>query len=247
MTIDWWTLGLQTVNVLILIWLLGRFFWRPVAAMIEQRRAKAQSLLDEAQARRDAADAVLAEITLRRAGFAQEGEAILGEARAQAEQARRDLLAQAEAETEVLRKTAKASIDKERAEAERAWAEKAGALALSIAAKLASRLDGESVRAAFLGWLVARIEQLPDEARKSVATAGPSLEAVSAVPLEADEQARCREAIAAAFGGPVEIAFASDPALIAGLELRSAHFIVKNSWRADLDSILVELPRGGDA
>ena len=39
MTIDWWTLGIQTVNVVILIWLLGRFFWRPVAAMIEQRRA----------------------------------------------------------------------------------------------------------------------------------------------------------------------------------------------------------------
>jgi F-type H+-transporting ATPase subunit b len=30
-TIDWWTLGLQAVNVLILIWLLGYFFWRPVA------------------------------------------------------------------------------------------------------------------------------------------------------------------------------------------------------------------------
>jgi len=29
MTIDWWTLGIQTVNVVILIWLLERFFWRP--------------------------------------------------------------------------------------------------------------------------------------------------------------------------------------------------------------------------
>jgi len=29
MTIDWWTLGLQTVNVAILVWLLQRFFWRP--------------------------------------------------------------------------------------------------------------------------------------------------------------------------------------------------------------------------
>jgi F-type H+-transporting ATPase subunit b len=37
MTIDWWTLGIQAVNVIILVWLLARFFWRPVAAMIEQR------------------------------------------------------------------------------------------------------------------------------------------------------------------------------------------------------------------
>ena len=49
MTIDWWTLGIQTVNVVILIWLLERFFWRPVAAMIEQRRATAQRILDEAE------------------------------------------------------------------------------------------------------------------------------------------------------------------------------------------------------
>ena len=34
MTIDWWTLGLQTVNVIALVWLLGRFFWRPLAGMI---------------------------------------------------------------------------------------------------------------------------------------------------------------------------------------------------------------------
>ncbi len=39
MSIDWWTLGFQTVNVAILIWLLGHFFWKPVAAMIEAERA----------------------------------------------------------------------------------------------------------------------------------------------------------------------------------------------------------------
>ena len=35
MSIDWVTLGLQAVNVAILIWILARFFWRPLAAMIE--------------------------------------------------------------------------------------------------------------------------------------------------------------------------------------------------------------------
>ncbi len=244
MMIDWWTLGLQTVNVLILVWLLGRFFWGPVAAMIEQRRASAQALLDEAKARRDAADAALAEITQRRAGFVEEGEAILRDARARAEQARAELLRQAEAEAGVLQAAAQASIEKDRSDAERTWAEKAGALSVSIAAKLAARLDGETVRAAFLQWLVARIGELPEAMRKSVADGETGLEAVSAQQLTETEQARCREAIDAAFGAPVEIAFASDPALIAGLELRSPHFILKNSWRADLDSILAELTHG---
>ena len=41
MRIDWWTLALQTVNVLILIWILSRFLFRPIMAIIEERRAAA--------------------------------------------------------------------------------------------------------------------------------------------------------------------------------------------------------------
>ena len=60
MTIHWWTLGIQAVNVVILIWLLGRFFWRPFATMIEQRRTAAQQILAEAETkRRQATDAEL--------------------------------------------------------------------------------------------------------------------------------------------------------------------------------------------
>ncbi|MDD2706355.1 MAG: ATP synthase F0 subunit B, partial [Acidocella sp.] len=70
MKIDWATLALQTVNVLVLIWLLRKFFWRPVAAMIEQRRAAAQTMLDDAAKKRDTAAAAVAEIEKTRAGFA---------------------------------------------------------------------------------------------------------------------------------------------------------------------------------
>ena len=37
MHIDLWTLGLQTINVLVLVWLLARFLFRPVAAIVVQR------------------------------------------------------------------------------------------------------------------------------------------------------------------------------------------------------------------
>ena len=38
MRIDWWTLAFQTINVLILIWILSQFLFRPVVAIIEQRQ-----------------------------------------------------------------------------------------------------------------------------------------------------------------------------------------------------------------
>src|SRR5580658_7871950 len=84
MTIDWWTLGLQTVNVLILIWLLERFFWRPVAAMIETRRAASAQDLAAAAAQRAQAAAALADIEKTRAGVA--AEAALAEEKKAAEQ-----------------------------------------------------------------------------------------------------------------------------------------------------------------
>ena len=92
MTIDWWALGIQAVNVLILIWLLGRFFWRPVAAMIEQRRAAAQSMLAEAEAKSKQATAALADIEQTRTGFADEREAILAAAHEAAERTQAALL-----------------------------------------------------------------------------------------------------------------------------------------------------------
>ena len=45
MRIDWWTLALQTFNVLVLVLILGRFLFRPVVAIIEERRAGRPSAL----------------------------------------------------------------------------------------------------------------------------------------------------------------------------------------------------------
>ncbi|MFZ2871513.1 MAG: F0F1 ATP synthase subunit alpha, partial [Zavarzinia sp.] len=77
MTIDWWTLGLQAVNVTVLIWLMARFFWRPLAAIIEARQTAAATILTEAEARRAEAAAEAAKIAEARAGIAAERDAIL--------------------------------------------------------------------------------------------------------------------------------------------------------------------------
>ena len=95
MTIDWWTLGLQAVNVLILIWLLARFFWKPVAGMIAARRDEVAKTLAEAEAKRAEATAAAAEIEKTRAGFAGEREAVLAAARDAAEKDRAAELAKA--------------------------------------------------------------------------------------------------------------------------------------------------------
>lgn len=251
MTIDWWTLGIQTVNVLILIWILGRFFWRPLAAMIDQRRATARRMLDDAEAARAQAADALAAVERTRAGFARERDAILAAAQATADREHAARLDAATREAEALRAAARADIAKETAAIDKAWRDRAGQLAVTIAQRLASRLDGPAVQAAFLDWLLREVRALPDAIRDSAttgATDGAPLAVLTAAPLDAAEQARYRALIAQAFGGASDaedrhpaITFASDPALIAGVEIHGPHLVVSNSWRADLSQILAEL------
>jgi F-type H+-transporting ATPase subunit b len=241
MTIDWWTLGIQAVNVLILIWLLARFFWRPVAAMIEQRRATAQQILVEAEKkRRQAADA-LAEIERTRAGFDREREAVIAAAREAAEKARAAILASATKEAAALHASARTATEHERGAAEAAWAERANMLAVEIAGRLLARLDGQVVRAAFLDWLLEEVRSLPAPVRDAVTSNGAILEATSATAVGLADQETYRTLIGEAFGTHPQISFKVDPTLIAGLELRGPHFVIANSWRADLAKILADL------
>jgi F-type H+-transporting ATPase subunit b len=241
MTIDWWTLGIQTVNVVILVWLLGRFFWRPVASMIEQRRATAQRTLAEAEAKRSEATAAFAEIERTRAGFGREREVILTAAHDAAEQARIALLAEAAKDAAFLKAAAKAQIEKDKEAAAKVWAERASHLAVEIAERLAARLDGRAVRGAFLDWLLKEIRALPEPARRAMVANSVALEAVSAAPIEIADQERYRTQIGEAFGGRPQIAFIVDSVLIAGLELHGPHLVVSNSWRADLNQILADI------
>jgi F-type H+-transporting ATPase subunit b len=237
MTIDWWTLGLQAVNVIALVWLLGRFFWRPLAGMIEQRRAATQAMVADAEGKRAEATAALTAIETTRAGFAQERDAILAAAHAAAVQTKASQLKETAKQSAILEAAVKATIEKEKNAAESAWAERSGALAIDIAKRLATRLDGSAVRDTFLNWLLKAIGTLPDLSRQTATT----LEAVTATPLELSEQERCRTLIAGAFGSHPQIAFTVDDTLIAGLELKGAHFVVRNSWRADFAEILADL------
>lgn len=241
MKIDWWTLGFQTINVLVLVWLLGRFFWRPVAGMIAQRRAAATALLDQAEASRADAAAALDEIARTRAGFTQERDAIIKAAHDDADRLRAQRLDQAAQEAAAVTSAAALAASQARAAAENSWSEQASRLAVDIAGRLAARLDGAAVRDAFLDWLIIEIDKLPGSARAAVALPGATLEAVSATALSPAEQERAGARIASAFGAHPHIRFRVDPALLQGLELHGPDIIIANSWRADLARILADI------
>ncbi|WP_054006457.1 F0F1 ATP synthase subunit delta [Cypionkella psychrotolerans] len=244
MTFDFWTLGFQAVNVLVLVWLLHRFFWKPVSAMITTRQATAASMLEEAGVKRSEAEAALAEAANKLAALAAEREAMLATARTDSDATRDTLLSAAQAEVETLRDTAKAARVLAAGTLKANAMDEAQGLALTIAGKLMARLDGPATDAAFLNWLVKGLGALTDVER--TALAGVELEVVSAANQDSTAQDRIAKAIADALGASAALTFRSDPALIAGHEIHSAHFSLRNSWRADLDRIAAALAKKGD-
>ena len=244
MTFDLWTLGFQAINVLVLIWLLHRFFWKPVAGMIADRQASAATLLDEAKAKHAEAEAAQAEVAETRAGLAAERDAMLATARKDAAAARETLLAEARAEVEILHDTAKTARVRAAETLKANAIDEAQGLALTIAGQLAARLDGPATDAAFLRWLVKGLAALSDTER--TALAGVELELVSAADQDSPVQDRIAAAITNALGTPAKLTFRTEPALIAGHELHAPHFSLRNSWRADLDRIAAALGEKGD-
>ncbi len=236
MTIDFWGLGLQAVNVLILVWLLSRVFWRPVAAAIAKRQETASAAMETAQATQAKADATLAEVSKARTGIETERNAALAAAKADAESATQAALAEARTTADAMLAAAKSTIEKNTEVARKANATQASDLSLKIAAKLLARLNGPAVQSAFLAQLIEAIEKMPAADRATLADDPKGIEIVAAIDTGA-EQDTIEKAVKTALGGTPDLRFVTDPALIAGLELRSPHFVLHNSWQADLTQV----------
>jgi len=250
MGFDGWTLGLQTVNVLVLIWLLQRFLFRPVKAVIEARRAAAGKVLEEAEATRARAQAQLAATEARRRDFVAEGEKSLAEARAAATAERDALLAQARQEAVGIEAEARAALGREREAMRQALEAQAGELAVAIARRLLAQLSPAQVTAALLEALVQEIACLPAEARRDLAAAPELVRVATATQLSPAEEESWRSRLRQAVGDGADFIFQHDPALIAGTELQGPHTLVRRSWRADLERLARSLtlaPQADDA
>jgi len=247
MRIDWWTLALQTVNVLVLVWILGRFFFRPIADIVARRQSEAGRIMAEAAAARQQAAELKAQAEATHDRLDEERGNLLRGARQAAQAEKAELLAQASSDIAKLRGEAQAAILQQQQAAELAVVARASELSVDIARRLLQRLPARLALSAFVQGLCGEITALAPEARSLLAAADAAhpLEVVSAVPLAEDETILLRDALRGALGVAPPLTFRAEPALIAGLELRGRHTVVRNNWQADLGRIREELIHGG--
>ncbi|AIO98455.1 F0F1 ATP synthase subunit B [Burkholderia pseudomallei] len=247
MRIDWSTLALQTVNVVVLVWLLSRFLFRPVSDIIAKRQAAARKLIDDASRERDAAHAERERARAERASLAAARDDALKDALAQAAAERERLIAAARADAQALRDAARAQADADAVQRAKALDARATRLAIDIAAKLLARLPDSARVAGFVDGVAASLARLPADVRASLADEDAQVRLVAPRALTPQEAAACRAAFAASVGRPLEPDVRVDPALIAGLELESKYANVRNSLRQDLATIEAALLNEDDA
>lgn len=243
MHFDWSTLSLQTINILVLLWLLRRFLFRPVVAIIAERKGAAEKLLDDAAAARAQAEAAAARALLSEKTSAANSEHIIADAHVAAETERAKLLERAAQEAVQAHDAALARLELDRIQMRRELEGEARTLAVTIASRLISRMPSQALNAALLQSFNTWIDTLPPEKLRALTHVNKPLEIVTAARLDDQTQSACRQTLSRYLGDTPALHFGVDPSLIAGVELRGSHGRLRNNWRADLDHIAQELSR----
>lgn len=244
MRFDWWTLGLQTVNFAILVWLLHRFLYKPVLRMIDARRDEIEKQYAEAHAAGVRAKDELAAIDARRTSFAAEQEAIVEAAAARAEDVAKTRRAQAEAEAGSLLEVARKTLAMEREQALADTRKSALDLGTTIASRLLSEVPEKVRTEAWIDRIEDYLAALPKPQMEALLRQfddGATLTVVTASSLAPDIAETWRVRLRRPLGDGVPIAFDVDRDLIAGAELRCPSAVLSFSWKNGLAAMRSEI------
>lgn len=224
MQIDWWTLGIQTVNFFVIVWLLSRFLYRPVRRMIEEREAADKRLSDAADARAEAAETARLDYEKKLADFAAAQREKEAELHSAMEAERDSVLKQAQEKAEALIADSRARLDRDREETLKGLRQEIAALASDLARKaLVTDMSAEGDLRRVMGYLDSLPAQDVADLRADSAAADSAVRVVTAAPLDEERQKAWRAALSERLGEGAAVVFDADTALIGGVRLELPH------------------------
>jgi len=114
MKIDWFTFSAQIINFAVLVYLLGRYLYRPVFAIMEERKNRTENELAAAADKNRQAEEYLASINQRLSEMEKNRTEKIDAARREADDFKKDLLAGYQQETEQARRNWLESLENEK-------------------------------------------------------------------------------------------------------------------------------------
>lgn len=225
MLIDWFTVGAQIVNFLVLIWLLKHFLYKPVLDAIdarEQRIARREQAAADAQA---AAEQVQAQLAQQQTDFEQQHKALLQQAAAEAQTARQQLLDSAREEASNLRSQWQEALRKEQQNLRQSITARTSHEVFAIARKTLAELADAELESRIVSVFIQRLHNLEaaekEQLQAAEANADFPMLIRSAFPLLANQQTALTQEVQDALQLTPNIRIETDPELLSGIELIS--------------------------
>jgi F-type H+-transporting ATPase subunit b len=249
MTIDWWTLFLQTVNFLLLVWLLQHFLYKPVRAVIEKRRALAEQALLKAEASEKEAETAKTLFEAKSAELDKARQAAIESAQQSAEVDAKTIIAQARKQATEILTAANAAAASSHNAALANLKQDIIDTAVKIAEIILSKTASRDLNDVFLAHVLDEIGALGQEDRARIdadlASKGSALEVATAMPLTKDERDIWTKTLRERLHLKAAPKFTTAPDLLGGAELRFPHATVRFAWSDQLKKAADMLARAG--
>ena len=223
MLIDWFTVGAQVLNFLILVWLLKHFLYKPILNAIDAREKRIAAELTDADAKKTEAQKERDDFQSKNKVFDEQRSALLGKAADEAKVERERLLDEARKAAESLRAAQATALrnDQRRlgSEITRLAKDEVFGIARKTLADLATVSLEERVGEVF----TRRLREMDGKGKELLGAAlkSSSEPAVvrSAFDLGAAQKAAIQNALNETFSAEIRIRFETSPDLISGIEL----------------------------
>lgn len=238
MQIEWWTLVLQAINFLVLVWLLWRFLYKPVKDVIARRKELAEHAFAEAEEKGEQAEATRRSLEDERAELARERQDLLKKIHEETEAERREILDAARAEADRMIEEARDAVAGEREQARAQMRDEIAGLAAELAAELLRKTAADVPSGPFLERIERRLDALPEEERERMRadlSGGAHLRVTTAGPLDDEERRRWTDRLDARLGQGDRIDFETDPDILGGAELHFPHAVLRFTWADQLE------------
>ena len=246
MLIDWFTVGAQVVNFLILVWLLKHFLYRPILNAIDAREKRIASELADADAKKAEAEQERHAFQHKNDEFDGQRAALLSQAQAEAKVERSRLLDEARQEAEILNAKRRETLRNDAHHLNQVISRRAQQEVFAIARKALTDLAGTSLEQRMGEVFIRRLREMDDDTKSRLTAAlksasDPAL-VRSAFDLPAEQRTAIGNALNETFSADIQVRFETEPDLISGIELSTNG--QKVAW--SIADYLVALQNGAD-
>jgi len=246
MLIDWFTVGAQALNFLILVWLMKRFLYKPILKAIEGREKNIASELANADQKKAEAQKESDEFKHKNEEFDKQRDALLNKATEEAKTERHRLLDEARKAAVALSLKRQESLKDEEHNLYQAISRRTQKEVFAIARKALADLATTGLEERLGAVFTRRLRDIDSETKKSLAealkTASDPAIVRSAFDLPSEQRAVIQNALNETFSAEVHVRFETAPDLISGIELTTNG--QKVSW--SIAGYLASLENGVD-